>query len=769
MKTRSINRMHLFAIALCGLVSFVTQQSAAQTKAPEYAAQKVFTGGADGYNSYRIPSLVRSVAHGYLLAICEGRKNSNKDYGNIDVVCKRSFDNGVTWNKLKIIADPGNYTMGNPTTVVDQQTGKIFVFMVKNDSTHYSDADNKFKDFAIGDRTIYYCVSTDEGATWSKPIDVTATTQPAGMTKDWIGPGVGIQKMHGADAGYLIIPAYGRNIYSADHGVTWKTAVITQGTKKSTEATIIEKLNGDLVRNDRPITTLPKYRQVATGSLESGFNNWESDLNLPDPASEGSVWRYNDPEPNRILFLNSASQKTRTAMMVRISYDEGNSYPAGRDIPVFGSEPGKLGGYSSLTKTADRQVGALIEYNEDVKNNATSQRSIVYSKFNLPWILNGTAENPTKAEKKPMFAPVIDAPIALGVMKAAKDLNYIYKPGDNGYACFRIPAMITTKTGILLAFAEGRKKDCGDSGDIDLVLRRSADGGKTWSAMQVVWSDSTNTCGNPVPIQDVTTGKIWLISTWNYGTDHEKDIKAQTSKYGRNVYVLSSDDEGKTWSAPKDITNDVKLPGWTWYATGPCHGVQISTGKYKGRLAVPVNHVEFSTGKNFVHTIYSDNHGKSWKLGNNTPQDGTNEVTMAEITNGDLMMNIRNADRTHKTRLITTSANGGQSWSDVTTDTTLVEPVCQGSLLNYQLTKKRSVLLFINPANKLTRANVTLRASLDDGHSWIGSKVVFPGPSAYSDIAVYNKEVACLYEAGMTKPYEGIAFKTISLSELIKE
>jgi sialidase-1 len=764
MKTSFYKSMQ-FVAGLVFIATLISTQTSAQTAAPDYTVQKIFTGGEDGYHSFRIPSLVRSAGHGYLLAICEGRKNSNKDYANIDIVCKRSLDNGVTWGKLQVIANPGNYTMGNPTTVVDQQNGKIFVFMVKNDSTHYNQPDNTFKDFAVGERTIFYCSSTDEGASWSAPVNVTTTTQPAGRTKDWIGPGVGIQKIHGVDKGTLIVPAYGRNIYSDDHGVTWKQAVYADGTKKSTEATIIEKLNGDLIRNDRPITTLPRYRQVATGTLTGGFNNWASDTNLPDPASQGSVWRYNDPEPNRILFLNSASQKTRTAMMIRISYDEGNSYPIGREIPVFGFEPGKLGGYSSLTKTADRHVGALIEYNEDVKNNTTSQRSIVFSKFNLPWILNGVAEKPTSMAKN--TAAVLPPPPVTATTVEA--LNYIYKPGDNGYMCFRIPSMITTKTGMLLAFAEGRKKDCSDAGDIDLVLRRSSDGGKTWGALQVVWSDSTNTCGNPVPIQDVTTGKIWLISTWNYGTDHEKDIKLQTSKHGRSPYVLSSDNDGKTWSTAREITNDVKPPGWTWYATGPCHGVQISTGKYKGRLSVPVNHIEFATGKNFVHTIYSDDHGKTWKLGENTPQAGTNEVTMAEIGNGNLLMNIRNADRALKTRLVTTSTDGGQTWGDVTTDTTLIEPVCQGSLLSYQLSKNKPVLFFINPANKLTRANITIRTSFDQGKTWPNSHVLFPGPSAYSDIAVYKKELACLYEAGITKPYEGIAFKTISIKELTKQ
>jgi sialidase-1 len=302
------------------------------------------------------------------------------------------------------------------------------------------------------------------------------------------------------------------------------------------------------------------------------------------------------------------------------------------------------------------------------------------------------------------------------------------------------------------------------------VLRRSADGGQTWSPLQVVWSDSTNTCGNPVPIQDAVTGKIILISTWNLGTNHEKEIVGQTSKDGRHVYMLSSADEGKSWSAAKEITPQVKLPGWTWYATGPCHGVQISNGKNKGRLVVPVNHIESATGKNFAHIIYSDDHGLNWKLGENTPQDKTNETTVAELSGGDLMLNMRNSDRNHKTRLTAISTNGGQSWGDVQTDTTLIEPICQGSLLNYQLSKRKAILLFSNPASKPTRSNVTLRVSTNDGKSWLNSIVIYAGPSAYSDIAVYrNTQVACLYEAGVTKPYEGIAFKTISLNQLLKK
>lgn len=348
-------------------------------------------------------------------------------------------------------------------------------------------------------------------------------------------------------------------------------------------------------------------------------------------------------------------------------------------------------------------------------------------------------------------------------------LNHIYKAGEDGYACFRIPALLTTQNNVLLAFAEARRVNCGDAGDIDLVLKRSSDGGKTWSAMQVVWSDSTNTCGNPVPILDRSNGRIILVSTWNLGTDHEKQIMERTSKKGRHVYVLTSDDEGENWSSAREISPSVKMDNWTWYATGPCHGLQISDGAHKGRLVVPVNHVEALSNENFSHIIYSDDHGATWKLGNNTPQAMVNETTVAEIGVGRLMLNMRNANRTLRTRNYSISSDGGQTWSDVKHDTTLIEPVCQGTLLNLAYGKK-PVLLFANPANQTKRENLTLRMSYDDGLSWAVSKVIHPGPSAYSDIAGYKKkDVAILYESGLQKPYEGIAFRLIRFKEIGKK
>ena len=189
------------------------------------------------------------------------------------------------------------------------------------------------------------------------------------------------------------------------------------------------------------------------------------------------------------------------------------------------------------------------------------------------------------------------------VQTTEKKLDYLFESGTNGYNTFRIPAIITTKNGTLLAFAEGRKNTSSDTGDIDLVMKRSDDNGKTWSELILIWDDGDNVCGNPAPVQDTKSGKIFLLSTWNLGSDHEHEIINQTSWDTRRIYLLVSSDDGLTWSEPVEITTTVKLNNWTWYATGPCHGIQLQAGEYKSRLIIPCDHIEAGFWIYFSHII----------------------------------------------------------------------------------------------------------------------------------------------------------------------
>lgn len=358
----------------------------------------------------------------------------------------------------------------------------------------------------------------------------------------------------------------------------------------------------------------------------------------------------------------------------------------------------------------------------------------------------------------------------LGAPIEREDLSYLFKSGTEGYACFRIPAIVTTTGGTVLAFAEGRKNGCSDTGDIDLVMKRSEDNGKTWSQLMVIWDDGENVCGNPAPVVDENTGTVHLLATWNLGKDHERDIIDRKSKDTRRVFVMRTENEGRNWSMPREITSTVKAESWTWYATGPCHGIQLKVGDKKGRLLIPCDHIEAGTKKYYSHAIYSDDHGESWKLGGSTPQDQVNECSVAELPDGRVMLNMRNYDRTQKSRKVSFSLDGGDSWSDIQADSALVEPICQASLLSvFGTDKENFTLLFLNPAHPEKRENMTLRISQDEGASWPGSLVLHEGPSAYSDMTrLSNGNLVCLYEAGHSNPYQGIVFREIRWEKIAK-
>jgi sialidase-1 len=346
----------------------------------------------------------------------------------------------------------------------------------------------------------------------------------------------------------------------------------------------------------------------------------------------------------------------------------------------------------------------------------------------------------------------------------SKDIKTLFTPSEGDYNCFRIPAVVVAKDGSILAFAEARKKSCSDTGNIDIVMKKSTDNGASWSNLIVIWNDGQNVCGNPAPVVDAKTGTVHLLLTWNNGDDHESEIIAQTSGETREVYHLQSSDNGDSWSQPKNITVTTKLKNWTWYATGPVHGIQLKKGPYKGRLMIPSDHIEAGTKKYYSHVIYSDDNGVSWELGGRTPQDQVNECTLVQLENGDLMLNMRNYERKEdQARQVAISKDGGVTWGNQHIDTNLPEPRCQAALLAV-MRKRKQVLLFTNPVNPKKRVNMTLSVSRDQGKSWDEKIIIFKGPSAYSDLVELNtNQIFVFFEAGEKNAYEGIHYKLIDL------
>ena len=348
----------------------------------------------------------------------------------------------------------------------------------------------------------------------------------------------------------------------------------------------------------------------------------------------------------------------------------------------------------------------------------------------------------------------------------------VWISGQDGYHTYRIPSVIRAPDGALLAFCEGRKGGRGDTGDIDLLMKRSTDGGATWGEQRVLWDDGPNVCGNPCPVLDEDTGILHLFLTHNLGKDHEREIIAGTSSGTRTVWVMTSDDGGLEWSAPREVTGSTKRRDWTWYATGPGVGIQLEVGPHAGRLVIPCDHIEADSRKYYSHVLLSDDHGATWRIGGRSSRDQLNECQVAELGSGELVLNMRNYNRQKRARAVTRSTDGGESFGPVRWDEALPEPICQAGMVTIRAARGGGEvdrwLAFSNPASPDRRERMMVRVSHDGGLTWRTAALLHRRAAAYSCLVDLSEgrsaAVGCLYERGEESPYERITFETVPLS-----
>ncbi|AOR34447.1 alpha-sialidase [Streptomyces fodineus] len=364
-----------------------------------------------------------------------------------------------------------------------------------------------------------------------------------------------------------------------------------------------------------------------------------------------------------------------------------------------------------------------------------------------------------------------------GLSGCAFSLPYI--SGQGGYATYRIPAVVRTPRGTVLAFAEGRRDGMSDTGDIDVVVRRSTDGGCTWGPLTVVAAGHGDTRGNPAPVVDPRTGAVVVVTCGNSGKVTEKQlVRGEVpAELGRRVYVQRSRDDGRRFTPPVDITAQVKRPGWYWYATGPGHAVALTRGRHAGRLLVPANHsaaTTAGTGRerryHGGHALYSDDGGRTWHLGfTQTTHDGvlnTNETTAAQLTDGRLYFNARDQyGSAPGNRLDTYSSDGGTRLDrPYAVQPTLNDvPVVQGSVL--QLSGPHAPLLFSAPSVPTARRALALWSSTNAGRTFTRLLTLSDRPAAYSDLVqLGHATVGVLYETGTTQAYDTLEFRRLSLT-----
>jgi sialidase-1 len=344
------------------------------------------------------------------------------------------------------------------------------------------------------------------------------------------------------------------------------------------------------------------------------------------------------------------------------------------------------------------------------------------------------------------IAASLGAPGGAAPMLAMQDL---FTAGAEGYAAYRIPGIIVTARGVVLAYCEARRDSASDWADIDLLLRRSTDGGATWGPRQLLAAEGTHTVNNPVAIAD-HDGSVHFLYCVEYA----------------RCFYRRSDDDGQSFSPPVEITPTFERfrPEYDWNvcAPGPGHGIQLRSG----RLLVPV---WLSTGgkahrPSIVSVIYSDDRGVTWQRGDvvawNSPEaPNPSETAAVQLAAGGVLLNIRN-ESPRRRRLVSLSADGATGWSPPTFHEQLYEPVCMAGLLHLapRPGDPPDVLLYSHPDSEGrasptewsgVRENLTLRLSTDGGATWPTARVLDPGPAGYSDLAEGpDGTISCFYERG---------------------
>ena len=326
----------------------------------------------------------------------------------------------------------------------------------------------------------------------------------------------------------------------------------------------------------------------------------------------------------------------------------------------------------------------------------------------------------------------------------------VFRQGEGGVHTYRIPALIETRRGDLLAVADARHENANDLPNrISLVLRRSHDQGRTWSAMRTLRAVDGGGVGDPSLLRDPRNERIWCFHAFGppgIGTPTAKP-GAVTGPETLQVHAMTSDDDGETWSAPIDLTPQIKDPSWrAMFATS---GTHFATRR--GRFLVPVAVFEGS-GPSNVRNAYSDDGGRTWKIGP-AIAPGTDESKCVELADGTVLENMRNG----KTRAIARSHDGGVTFAVVTHDDALIDAVCNAGLARYRH-GGRDLLVFTNAA-AATRRNLTVKFSSDGGGTWPQARVLHAGPAAYSTVLpLRDGTLAVLFECGERSPYERIAF-----------
>ena len=364
--------------------------------------------------------------------------------------------------------------------------------------------------------------------------------------------------------------------------------------------------------------------------------------------------------------------------------------------------------------------------------------------------------------------------------------------GQDGVDTYRIPGLVTTNSGTLIAVYDNRYNNSKDlQEDIDIGMSRSSDGGETWEPMKVIIDmgeygglpEQLNGAGDPCVLYDRVNGTLWVAALWMSGSAPDKMLwwasqPGMTPQETGQFILVKSTDDGITWSEPVNITGQIKNPSWQLLLQGPGRGITMSDGTlvFPAQFKADIGVKALDGGQYTCHStiVYSRDGGETWSIGTGA-KSNTTESQVAELSDGSLMLNMRDdRNRTDKSetngRAVAITADLGETWTVHSSSNSLLpEPNCMASLIAAEVIvdgQMRRVLFFSNPDNKSERTNMTIKASLDEGATWPEDyQMELFAPAGYGYLCltmVDDSHVGILYE-GVKELY----FQKIRVDELL--